>query len=190
LVDQIHEYKEASVDYRCFAIVQLFKMMEASGRPEQWGLSYLPKWEEEVEPLKSLRIRNGDWLRESTSRKLVDAESRLPEFFDGVSLENLARVHRALLSGVLQSKVKYHGYIDYDDGNVASQYKEVPAIARSRTSGQWIPMNDKVSVDAYMPLSPVLSISPSLSQIYNQVCTEMDVDAYTAAKIANYLGLN
>jgi len=189
LIDQMREYETASADYRCFAIIQLFEMMESADRPEQWGLSYLPNWEVEVESLKSLGVQNGDWLRESSGRKIAEANSGLSDFFDGVSLENLARVNRSLVNGILQSKVKYHGYIDYDDENAVSQYNEVPTFARSQTSAQWIQMEDGESKGDYKPLSPVLSISPGLTEIYNQVCTEMNVDAYTAAQIANYLGI-
>lgn len=189
LIDKIRADSAASDDYKCFAVVQLFNMMEASGRPEQWGLSYLPKWQDEVQSLKDLGIKNGDWMKDPFSRQLVVAKSALSEFFDGASLDDLARVHLMLVNEILQTKVKYHGYIAIDEGDPFSLYGGFQAYARSRTSGQWIQIKEDVAVAYYMPLSPVLSISPSLSQIYNQVCEDMGVDAYTAAQMANSLGI-
>lgn len=189
LIDGIREYEEASADYRCFAIVQLFEMMQASSRPEQWGLAYLPEWKDEIEPLESLRIRKGDWLREASSRKLDDAKLRLAEFFDGVALEDLVRVRRTLVSNILASKVRYHGFLQYEEENAASRFSGMAAFARSRMSGQWIPLEQGAPAQTYMPLSPVLSISPNLKDIYYQVCIDVDVDAYTAAQLANYLGI-
>lgn len=189
LVDQITEYKEASADYKCFAIVQLFEMMEASGRVQQWGLSYLPDWEDEVEQLKDLRIKNGDWLRSASDRKLAEARTSLSEFFDGASLEDLARMNRELVNRILDSKVKYHGYVDYDAGKLTETFADDSAFARSRDNGKWVRINMEAE-EGYMPLSSVLSISPDLVDIYNQLCVEMDVDSYAAAQMANYLGID
>jgi hypothetical protein len=189
LIDQIRTYEEASADYRCYAIIQLFDMMAASSRSEQWGLSYLPDWKVEVEALKDLKIRNGDWLREPSSRDLNSAINRLSDFFDGVSVENLARVNRALVSGVLEAEVKYHGFLDYDEENLSRFADGISLFARSASSRDWTPIEDEASVKSYMQWAPVLSIAPSLKEIYSQVCYDMEVDALMAAQMANYLGI-
>lgn len=183
LIDQIRDDRTTSIDFRCYVIIQLFTMMEASGRPEQWGLSYLPDWKTEVRSLKNLGIENGDWLRESSSRNLANAEAALVAFFDGISLESLSRVSRDLLSGILKSKVKYHGYIGGED----YQFNETLAFARSQANGGWIKIKGASPAEDYERLSPIVSVSPDLGETFSKLCAGLYLDANMTSKIANYL---
>ena len=133
--------------------------------------------------MKNLGIQNGDWLRESSSRNLASAESALAAFFNGISLESLGRVSRDLLSGILKSKVKYYGYIDGED----YQFNETLAFAHSQANGGWVKIEDGSPLEDYERLSPIVSISPDLSETLSQVCAGLYLDAEMTSKIANYL---
>jgi hypothetical protein len=183
LIDQIRDDKTISIDFRCYLIIQLFTMMEASERPEQWGLSYLPNWKTEVRALKNLGIQNGDWLRESSSGNLASAEDAIVNFFDAIPLESLSRVSRGLVSAISKSKVKYYGYIGGED----YQFKETLAFARSQASGGWVKINGESPLEDYDRLSPIVSVTPDLSETFSQVCAGLYLDADMTSKIANYL---
>ena len=97
---------------------------------------------------------------------MANAEAALVAFFDGISLESLSRVSRDLLSGILKSKVKYHGYIGGED----YQFNETLAFARSQANGGWIKIKGASPAEDYERLSPIVSVSPDLGETFSKLC--------------------
>lgn len=190
LIDGIREHSMAFDDYKCFAIIQLFDMMTASDRPQQWGLSYLPNWEGEVEKLEAVGVENGDWLREGQSRRLTESKAALTEFFDGLSLENLSRVNRAFVAKVLDSEVNFYGHLGLDMEGSSQLYDERQGYALSKNSGLWVPLSADEQANSYLPLSPVVSISPSLSEMYSRVAEGFGINSTKSTRMAEFSGIN
>ena len=190
LIDKIRDDSAASEDFKCFAVVQLFDMMEASDRPEQWGLSYLPDWRNEVEQLRSLGVQNGDWLKEAASRRLLESKQMLSQFFEGLPLEKLSRVNQEFIKQTLDAKVQYHGFLPPGESNVLNHYEGMQAYALASGSKQWSEIMIDESVSNYLPLSPVLSVSGSQIDLYTNVCEDLGLDVYESAKMAMLSGFS
>ncbi|MGZ0654439.1 hypothetical protein ACWPKS_02425 [Coraliomargarita sp. W4R72] len=190
LIDEIHGDSSASDDYKCFAIVQLFDMMDASSRPEQWGLSYLPNWRTEVDQLRSLGVQNGDWLKESASRQLPEATQLLGQFFKGLSIEKLSRVNQEFIKRTLDTKVQFYGFLPTGESDALSHYVGIQAYALASGSNKWLEITANESVSNYLPLSPVLSVSEGQIELYTSVCEELGLDTEESAIMAMLSGFS
>jgi len=195
LIDEIQSSSFISVEFKCFAVLQLFEVMNASYRSEQWGLSYLPNWQKEIEKLESVGVQNGDWLKENVSTTVSDpfaplGSSRAPSyFFNGLSLENLAKVNRGFLSRIIEAKIEYIGFLDYHDETGLDGYLNEDYYALSASNAQWVRITPESSISDYLPFSPVLSMSGNLADTYFKVCEELSVDVSDYPRMATLSGL-
>ncbi|MDA9260692.1 hypothetical protein N9P58_02370 [Puniceicoccaceae bacterium] len=188
IIDKIRSSDGCSADYKCYAINQLFKMMESSGRPEQWGLSYLNGWTDEVAKIDNLGIRNGDWLLASSERHLVDAQGVLDSLFDGLSVERLARFGQSFVTKIVSMNVAYHGYLSeggiyYSVGGASAElYALVPRLG----DVAWLPFEspDELTLQA-LNYSPVVSIQPSVSSIFLEAARQAGFSELETAKLTN-----
>ena len=190
LIDKIRSSPAISVDFKCFAIIQLFDVMNASDRSEQWGSAYLPNWQEEVEKLESVGVQNGDWLKENSSRKAFEASKALSDFFNGLAIEDLAKVNREFLGRIIEAKIDYIGFLNPHVEAGLDAYVNEDYYALSASNRQWVPITSASSISQYVPFSPVLSMSSTIANTYAEVCEDMDIDLLQCSKMALLSGLS